>query len=383
MEMHFFPEWRYARVRPLRTSASTRLIALLTTVLPALLTLQGCGRSDTTHSAIHPVLTVDLVSPKTSSWTDSIDVNGEIFPWQEAVIGAEISGARLETVLVNVGDVVKRGQLLAHYNEDLLQADLLQLNAAVDEASAKLAKVQADEKRTVAMQAIGALSKQALDDAQSQSLVATAQLAAATARRDAQALKVRRARVVAPDDGVISSRTATVGAVNVLGDELFRMVRRQRLEWRAEVPADILSQIKPGLSADIKRPDGSVVAGTLRQIAPKIESGTRNAIAYVDVSTSNGLAPGMYLTGRLVTGVRPALTLPETAVVLRDGKRFLMEVDDHHLVHEVEISVGRRRDGDVEVVGDNLVKGRYIKSAGAFVSEGDPVQLAAPEAKTP
>jgi HlyD family secretion protein len=302
--------------------------------------------------------------------------SGEVAAWQEAVIGTEVSGIRLDEVLVNVGDVVKKDQLLARFNEDTLRADLARLDAAVAEAQANDARAKAEVARADRLAAAEVMAAQAVQNFHTQAQVATAQLASAKAQRDAQALKLRYARVLAPDDGVISARSATVGAVNNIGAELFRLVRQNRLEWRAEVPAEGLARLPKGALVEVQTVNGATVAGKVRQVSPTVNTGTRNGIAYVDLPANSGLAAGMYVTGRFSLAVRDAVVIPESAVVLRDGNRYLMKVDAQQRVHEVKVATGRREREAIELLGGEITPAdRFVKSGGAFVADGDLVRV--------
>lgn len=345
--------------------------------------LSACGNSDAEPPEARPVLTVELVSPTRESWPDVIVASGEVAPWQEASVGAEVSGIRLEQVLVNVGDVVHKGQLLAQFSEDTLRADLARLDAAVAEAMANLDKARTDAARADKLEATGAMPMQTIESFRTQVQVAQAQLTSARAQRDAQALQLRYAQVVAPDDGVISSRSATVGAVSTVGAELFRLVRRNRLEWRAEVPAESLLRLQPGVTATVQSLDGMQVEGVLRQRSPTVDTGTRNGIAYVDLPQDSGLAGGMYVTGRFLLAARDALVVPESAIVLRDGNRYLMQVDADNHVQEVKVETGRRRENAIEILSDVEPSGRFVRSGGAFVSDGDLVRVATAELASP
>ncbi|NGY04992.1 efflux RND transporter periplasmic adaptor subunit [Solimonas terrae] len=367
-------DWQYPR--------SLRCVAML--VAGLLVTgLSACGGKAAPTTTTQPVLTVELVSPRHESWADTLVASGEIAAWQEASIDAEVGGVRLDEVKVNVGDAVHKGQLLARYNEDTLRTDLAQLDAAVAEARANLARAKSDAERGQGLTAIGALPQQTLDLYRTQVDVTSAQLASAQARREAQALRLRYARVVAPDDGVISSRSATVGTVSVIGAELFRLVRDNRLEWRAEVPADSLAHLKAGTTAVLRTLDGTAVSGRLRQLSPMVDTGTRNGIAYVDLPAGNPLAAGMYVTGRFTLGKRDALVVPESAVVLRDGSSYLMMVDAQHRVHALKVDTGRRQQGAIEILGSLDPAAQFVKSGGAFVSDGNLVQIAAATATAP
>lgn len=358
-----------------------RFIALIVTLLGSL--LAACSDSTEPAPAPPPVLTVELVTAAREAWPEILVASGEIAPWQEAIIGSELTGIRLEEVLVDVGDAVSKGQLLARYSEDELRIELAQLDASVAGAAANLEKARADLLRADRLEATSALSGQAILAYRTEAKAAAAQLAFAQAQRDAAALRLQYARVVAPDDGVISARTATVGAVNSMGTELFRLVRQNRLEWRAEIPAESLQRLQPGDTATVQTLDGMQVTGTVRQVAPTADPATRNGIAYVDLPAGSGLLAGMYVAGRFTLATQTATVLPESAVVLRDGNHYLMQVDAGNRVHEIKVTTGRRQDDKLEILTDIETAARFVKSGGAFITDGDLVQLAAGESAAP
>ena len=345
--------------------------------------LPGCSDSAEQLSPPRPVLTVELVSPRRETWPESLSASGEIAAWQEASIGTELTGIRLQEVLVNVGDVVEKGQLLARFNEDALRIELAELEAMLAEASANLERADADLARADQLEKTSALSEQTIQEYRTAAKAAQALRATAQAQRDAAALRLRYAHVVAPDEGVISARTATVGAVYPTGTELFRLVLQGRLEWRAEVPAESLPLLTPGLTATVSTLDGRQVIGTLRQHSPTADSATRNAIAYVDIPPGSGLVAGMYATGRFTLGEREALVVPESAVMMRDGNYYLMQVDAQNRIHEVKVATGRRQDEALEIIGAVERSARFVKSGGAFLTEGDLVQVAPGGAPAP
>ncbi|MES2490149.1 MAG: efflux RND transporter periplasmic adaptor subunit [Pseudomonadota bacterium] len=355
--------------------AAVFLVGMAVTLLPA------CGGKTDAAVEAKPVMSVELVSPKQESWGDEISASGEVTPWQEAIIGAEVGGVRLDEVRADVGDQVSKGQLLARYSEDVLRANLLRQDAAVAEAQANLAKAAADVVRADKLAESNALSAQVIMGYHTQAQVAEAMLASAKAQQRVQALQLRYARVVAPDDGVISSRSATVGSVGMVGVELFRLVRQNRLEWRAQVPAAALARLKAGMAVTLTAVDGSKVTGKLRQVSPTVDSKTRNGFAYVDLPSASGLSAGVFVAGRFALSKRDALTLPETAVVLRDGNRYLMKVDAQNRVHEVKVDTGRRESNAIEILGNVAMSDRFISSGGAFVANGDLVTVVAAAGK--
>jgi len=338
--------------------------------------LSGCdGKGAEAGMPPRAVMAVELASPATEVWPESIEASGAIAAWHEAIVGAEVSGVRLDQVLVEVGDGVVKGQLLARYNEDNLRAELARLDANVVEAEAQQAKAQSDASRADRLEASGAMAGQLIESYRTQAAVARAQLASIKALRNAQALKLRNARVVAPDDGVISSRSATVGSVGAPGAELFRLVRGGRLEWRAEVPSDAMERLQVDHAVDVIKRDGTNLAGKLRKLSPTIDERTQSGIAYVDLPAKTGLSAGMYVSGRFTLPGRPALRVPESAVVLRDGNRYLMRVDAQNRVRQVKVAVGRRHDGAIEIL-DGIGPGdRFVNSGADFLGDGDLVDV--------
>lgn len=340
--------------------------------------LAGCGAQEEAQAAVaKPALTVEVVSPRQESWPRQLAASGAVAAWQEASVGTELTGVRLEEVLVNVGDAVAKGQLLARYSEDSMRAELARLDAQLAEARAALEKARLDAESADRLESSGALSRQEIRAVRTQASVAEARLASAQAQREAQALRLRYARVTAPDDGVISARAATVGAVATAGNsELFRLIRRGRLEWRAEVRADALPQLKRGMRAAVRLQDGSVLEGTVRQVAPSVAADTLNGVVYVDLPARSGLAAGMFVSGEFELPATPALSLPESALVFRNGNRYVMQVDEDRRVHELKVQVGRRRGTDVEIVEGLAAGARVALSGGAFLNDGDRVAIA-------
>ncbi len=220
------------------------------------------------NTTTKPVLTVTATHPQMSMVTSTISAHGNIVAWQEASIGAEADGLRLTEVKVNVGDQVNKGQVLAVFSSATLQAELDLSRADKAEAEALYVEAQADLKRTTELKSNGALSSQQIQRYITAAQSAKARLEAAKARFKTQELRLAQSLVLAPDHGIISARTATVGAVLPSGQELFRLIRGGRLEWRAEVSSDDLSKLKPGQKALITLADGSSIQGTLRMLSP-------------------------------------------------------------------------------------------------------------------
>ncbi len=297
-----------------------------------------------------PALTVSTAQPQRMQVSLRLAANGNIAAWQEASIGAESNGLRLTDVRVNVGDVVKAGQVLATFSADTVLADVAQSRASLLEAQANAAEAAANADRARSLQATGALSQQQIQQFTTAEQTAKARVEASKAALNAQQLRLKYTQVVAPDSGVISARTATVGAVVGAGTELFRMVRKGRLEWRAEVTSTELRRIQPGAKVSVTAASGAVAEGTVRMVAPTVDPQTRNALVYVDLPANADFRAGMFARGDFALGSSDALTVPQEALVVRDGFSYVFVVGGDQRVQMRKVQTGRRVADRVEVL---------------------------------
>ena len=253
-----------------------------------------------------PALSVTLTQPGSIEFAVRVAANGNIAAWQEAVIGAEIGGLRLAEVRADVGDTVKRDQVLAVFALESVEADLAQARAALAEAEATAADATSNASRAREVQTSGALSAQQVTQSLTAEKTANARVASARAALDQQLLRQRHTRVVASDDGIVSSRSATLGAVVGQGQELFRLIRGGRLEWRAEVTAADLAQLRIGQAVNVVAPGGARAQGRVRVLGPTVDAQSRNALVYVDLpgALQAGIRPGMFASGEFVVGRR-------------------------------------------------------------------------------
>ena len=326
-------------------------------------------------AAAKAALTVTATQPQRVQLSTALSANGNIAPWQEAIVGAESNGMRLAEVRVNVGDSVKRGQVLATFVADMAQADLAQSRAAVAEAEATLADAAANAQRARDLQASGALSAQQINQLLTAERTAQARLDALRAAAKVQQLRLAQTQVLASDNGVISARSATVGAVVPAGMELFRLIRQGRLEWRAEVAASELAQVKPGQAVRVTAAGGAAVAGKVRMVAPTVDAATRNGIVFVDLPQPGALKAGMFARGDFDTGSSSALTLPQSAVLLRDGFSYVFKLGVDNKVVQTKVGVGRRVGERVEITGGLDANARVVASGGGFLADGDTVRV--------
>ena len=328
-----------------------------------------------------PALTVTTTQPVAASLPIKLAANGNVAAWQEASVSSESNGLRLTEVRVNVGDVVKAGDVLAVFSADTVNADLAQAQAALQEAQANAADAAANAARARTLQNSGALSAQQISQYNTAEQTANARIASAKAALASQQLRLKYTRVVAPDSGVISARTATVGAVSAPGTELFRMIRQGRLEWRAEVVAQDLHNIKVGTGAVVKAANGSELTGKVRMIAPTVDLQTRSALVYVDlppnISKEAPFKAGMFASGQFELGVSQAMTVPQQAIVVRDGFSFVFRLNADQHVSQIKVTPGRRLGDRIEVLGGLTADTQIVVRGAGFLNDGDLVRKVA------
>lgn len=363
-----------------RASASHRAWSLRVTgagIAAALSLLPASHAADPTPArAAKPALSVQVVTPQSTQWPLQLWANGSIAPWQEASVGAEVSGLRVQELKAQVGDQVRQGQVLATFAAESVQADVALARAALSEASANAAEARANADRARAVQSSGALSAQQVQQYLTAELAAQARQASAQAQLDAQLLRLKNTVVRAPDDGVISARSASIGAVLGAGTEMFKLIRRGRLQWRAEVTAPELARLKRGTTVSLTAPSGAQAQGRISIIAPTVDSATRMGLVYVDLlKSSAAFKPGMFVRGAFELGASTAVTLPQSAVVLRDGFSYAYSVLPNNRVRQLKVQTGRTVGDRIEVLQGVQTADRIVASGANFLSDGDSVHV--------
>jgi RND family efflux transporter MFP subunit len=322
-----------------------------------------------------PALTVTVTTPQRLDWPLRLSGSGSIAAWQEVVVASEVGGWRLVEVAAQVGDKVQRGQLLARLSTDMINTEMSQTRASLAEAKALLAEATANADRARELRPTGVYSLQQTQQILTAEETAKARVASFEARLKSDQFRLAQTRIVAPDDGVISARNALEGAVAQPGQELFRLIRRGRLEWRAELGAADLSRVKPGMPVTLATPSGQAVKGTVRVVAPTVDPTTRNGQVLIDLQAGSDARPGMFARGEIDVGQAGGWTLPQTAVMLRDGFSHVMRVGPDARVSLAKVTLGRRNGDRIEIAGGLPNDARVVASGGAFLADGDLVKI--------
>lgn len=325
-------------------------------------------------SATSGIRAVTVVSPKYETWTEQIEAQGNVMPWQEIRVNTDVSGLRLTHVLVGVGDMVKKGQVLAELDTASVEAELEAVNAQLMEAQATLTQAEATLDRAKRLAPSGGVSQQDLTQFETQKRTAAARLAAAQARVKSEQLKLDSAKLLAPDDGMISSRSVDDGDIIRSGSELFRLIRQGRLEWRAEVKGEMLLKLAPGLEATIESPLGQDFKGRVRMLSPTIDLKTHTGLAYIDLPINTNFRAGLRVAGTLAVS-RKVLTLPVTAISHSDDGDRVFTVSAANKVQSVRIRAGRSQDDLREIIGGLPTNAKVIDGKIDGLKAGEPVSI--------
>jgi RND family efflux transporter MFP subunit len=323
---------------------------------------------------IKPALTVGVTGAKIHPMTQVVIGTGSVAEWQQLTVAAEVAGLRIVEIAVDEGDTVKQGQILARLDDRILKAQSAQFEASIREQEANLANAQADFRRAQELQTSKNIAMQTYEQRETAARTAEAKLAMIRAQATELKAKIEQTVIRAPTDGVISKRSALLGSVAGIGTELFRMIREGRIEVQALVPELDIGRIEPGQKARVVHGDIGV-SGTVRLVSPVVNAATRLGMAYVTVPPDSGLKPGMFARAEIAIGTLDALSVPQEALVFRDGRpaAFAVGADDRVTLHMLE--TGRRQNGWVEVKSGLDRADRIVVAGAGFLNDGDLVRI--------
>ena len=362
----------------LKTSHPLTTMALACVVCLAF-TPAGRAQDATQTTAGAAALTVSVTKPEVSQWPVLIPASGRLAAWHEAVISAEVSGLRIIGINADVGATVKKGELLVQFDAETAQAELEQQQASVEQAKADLDQAVANADRARGLTGSGAISAQQTTEYLITERKSKAALASSKAALASAQLTLDRTKVYANDDGVISERSASLGKVVTAGDELFKLIRQNRIEWQAELPVKRLTDVKEGTKAVIPTPLGDV-RGEVRLVSPTSSTASGRVTVYVALQPAVGMPQpktGILVSGNFEFSATDALTVPATAVTLRDGfsYAFVLNATDQPTVTRKRVETGRRQGDRVEIVSGIDTTEEVVVSGGAFLADGSVVRV--------
>ena len=327
------------------------------------------------------VLSVETVLPSQDNIGNTLSADGTINAKDVANVSAKVNGVAIERILVEEGQRVKAGQILAVFDTDAMEQQVLQAEADVAEAEATLANATADAARVLPLIDIDAISKQEADRYRTSKLQAQASLQASKARLSTQRLSVNNANVVAPVSGIISEKMAEVGMV-AGGDPLFTIIKGGILEWRADIDPKLIGEVNVGTPVQVSLPGGDSVMGQVSRIAPTADN-NRQITIYASLAANAKVRAGMYQTGEFLLGSSSAQTVPNSAIVSNDGYDYVMLVTNistkngHNIgrIKQQRVTLGERFGDSIMLTEPLPAESRLVKQGGSFLNNGDLVRV--------
>ena len=324
---------------------------------------------------------VTVIVPGQSEIGRTIVASGTLAARRDQSIGVSGQGGRVTRVLVEEGDFVRAGQLLASIERDVQvqQAAQQRANIAAAQADAELARNNLERARQLVDR--GFVSRADVDQRQAtyDSAVARVEVARAQLRQTQASIGLLDIR--APNAGLILERNIEVGQVVGGGTNAFRMARGGEMEMRAEVSQDDLGNINVGMPANVT-PTGTDrdFDGRVWQVSPTIDPQSRQGEVRIAIPYDGAIRPGGFAEARIGAGASTAPLLPQSAVLADAEGNYVMIVNDENRVERRAVRIGNVDDRGVTIVSGISGNERIVSRAGSFVTIGrevSPVREAA------
>jgi HlyD family secretion protein len=363
-----------ARLRWRWRFASAGAVLVLAAVAWMLVRPQAGARTSDKEAAALPLVTV--VVPALGAVTSNVSLTGLISARNDMPIGNEGDAGRISEVLVEAGDRVRKGQVLARLNPITAQSQLDNAEASLDEVRANAAAAQSEWVR--ARQGEDIFSKEENERRRTTALTAQARVKAAEAQvRDARN-KLAHTIIVAPTDGIVLTRTAEVGQIAVPGSTvLFHLARDAQIEMRGQVAEQDVPRLALGQRATV-RLDGVAKSftGTIWQIGAIIDAGTRQGTVRIVLPGDQNLRPGAFARADIEVGNTTGVLLPQTAVLSDEQGNYVLVVGSGNKLERRAVTVGGARSEGLLVSRGLNGSERVVAIAGAFLRTGETVAIA-------
>jgi len=334
-----------------------------------------------THDQAIPTVTV--VKPLQDGPADALVLPGAVQAYNSAPIYARTNGY-VRAWNVDIGSRVKKGQLLAELEAPDLDQQLEQARADLQTARANQDLAQTTATRWTTLLQKDAVSKQETDEK-------VGDLAAKTALTNAAVANVRRlaatqgfTRLIAPFDGVVTSRNTQIGQLVTAGSAppvpLFTVSDVSRMRIYVRVPQAYAAEVRPGMHATMTLPEypGRNFDVTLTRTADAVDQQSGTLLVELQTPNTDGLLrPGSYAQTRFpIVGIKGSVTIPASAVLYRsDGTRVaVLDAQNRVVLHTIKI--GRDSGDRLEVVTGLSASDRVIDSPPDAIANGDQVQIA-------
>jgi RND family efflux transporter MFP subunit len=320
--------------------------------------------------------TVSVTGVGVSTVPSTVSIIGTIAARYDMPIGVEGDGGRVAAVFVEAGDHVKQGQVLAHLNISVLEPQVANLEAALEQAKAEADLADAEYHRASAVGASGALSAEETQRRKSSAVTAAAHVKVAAAQLAEAKARLARADIRAPSDGIILTRTVEVGQTAVPGGEaLFRLSKDGETELRGQVAEQDLPLLRVGQTVDVRLTGTSkVYPGRIRLLGAVIDPATRLGTAKVTLMPDPNLRPGAFARAEVTVSNAERAVLPQTAVLTDDKGSYVLVINAQDKVERRAVRVSGMVPSGVTIAEGVTATDRVVTTAGAFLQEGESVK---------
>jgi len=320
-----------------------------------------------------PVPTVSVTEIGVSTLPTTVSIIGTIAARYDMPIGVEGDAGRVAAIYVEAGDHVKRGQVLARLNVSVLEPQVANLEAGLEQARAEAELAEAEYRRAQAVGASGALSAEETQRRKSAALTAAAKVKVAAAQLAEAQARLARAAVRAPADGIILTRNVEVGQTATPGGEaLFRLSEGGEVELRGQVSEQDLPLLKVGQSVNVRLTGITrVYQGHVRLLGAVIDPQTRLGQVRVALTPDANLRPGAFARADVTVSNADRAVLPQTAVLTDDKGSYVFIVNAQHKVERRAVRVSGIVQNGVTISEGVGSKDQVVATAGAFLQEGE------------
>jgi HlyD family secretion protein len=335
-----------------------RLRILLLTLAAAGLALAGCKKPPPKTAPAAQTRAVSVTRVELRTIQGSLTSTGDLTPFEEAAVLPEVTGYRVAAVLADVGQWVKKGQVLVRLDPSLIEAQIAQAQAQFDQA-------QDQANRVRGLDNSGVLSQEQIEQRRIQARVAAAQL------RD---LKTRYAKmnVTAPVSGLVLEKTVRPGDLSAGGSTpYFRLARDGLIELQAQLAEEDLAHVHPGTAVMVTLPDGSVVNGTVRLVSPQVDPQTKLGFVRVRLPVQADIRAGGFARAVFLGASSTAPSVPDSAISYDADGASVMVVGADNRIHRVLVQTGQRGGGWVQLVKGPPAGTRVVRAAGGLLLDGD------------
>src|SRR3984893_17985077 len=342
-------------------------------VLLAVRLTQALGVKSVSNKGAIPTVSVTEVGVSTVPTT--VSIIGTIAARYDMPIGVEGDAGRVAAIYVEAGDHVKRGQVLARLNVSVLEPQVANLDAALEQTRAEAELADAEYRRAQAVGASGALSAEETQRRKSAAVTAAAKVKVAAAQLAEAQARLPRAIVRAPADGIILTRNVEVGQTATPGGEaLFRLSEGGEVELRGQVAEQDLPLLKIGQSVDVQLTGTArIYAGHVRLLGAVIDPQTRLGMVRVALTPDPNLRPGAFARADVTVSNADRAVLPQTAVLTADEGRCVFVVNAEHKIERRAVRVSGMVQNGVTISEGVSGKELVVATAGAFLQEGERV----------